>query len=150
CQELAHNYGRMHVNCGRPEGIDSGYPYATDTLSSPEANYIGFNPFSHRLILPTEATDFMSYCPNNWVSDYTWKGLFNLIGNLPAGATLHASPASLTRTTASSSSLILGIFDREESRAAMKPALPLLGANELTAAQQLIAGDKPNDTLELP
>ncbi len=86
CQEIAHNHGREHVDCNNPDFVDYGYPYAPNTLSSPEAGYIGFNPFTRRLVLPEVGKDFMSYCGPKWVSDYTWKGLVNQIGDIPEGA----------------------------------------------------------------
>jgi len=77
-QELAHNYGRKHVNCGNPDDIDSGYPYPPCQISNTGPNnYYGFDVRSQTPIRPDGAADFMSYATNLWVSDYTWKALLN-------------------------------------------------------------------------
>lgn len=145
CQELSHNYGRSHVDCGDPSNVDHGYPYPPDVLSTPEAGYIGFDPIRNRLILPDQAKDFMSYCTPKWISDYTWKALFNRIStaSMPAAAALE--PAA----NGSPMVLIQGVYDPHEGLAGFKQALPLSGPSELAAAQALIAGLKPDSQYEM-
>ncbi|MCO6451900.1 MAG: fibronectin type III domain-containing protein [Caldilineales bacterium] len=77
-QELAHNYGRRHVNCGNPDDIDSNYPYPPCQIANvgPDS-YYGFDVRSQTPIAPNGAADFMSYANNTWVSDYTWQALLN-------------------------------------------------------------------------
>lgn len=77
--ELAHNFGRAHVNCGKPEGIDWQYPYPPCTmtipnLQSPSAHF-GFDPLSLSAINPGANGDMMSYFATTWPSDYTWNGI---------------------------------------------------------------------------
>ncbi len=77
-QELAHNDGRKHVNCGNPDNIDSGYPYPPCQIADVgPASYYGFDVRTQTPIRPNGAADFMSYGGNTWVSDYTWRALFN-------------------------------------------------------------------------
>ena len=77
-QELGHNFGRKHVNCGSPDNVDNSYPYPPCQLDNAgAANYYGFDVRTQTPIRPEAASDFMSYGPRNWVSDYTWRALFN-------------------------------------------------------------------------
>jgi hypothetical protein len=85
-QELAHNYngvsGRwLHVNCGGAGDINPNYPYPPCQFGPGGLNdnaYTGFDPVSLFPIQAGEAGDFMSYRDPPWVSDYTWRGLFNV------------------------------------------------------------------------
>ncbi|RLT32720.1 MAG: hypothetical protein DWI57_18180 [Chloroflexi bacterium] len=78
-QELGHNYGRKHVDCGNnPDDTDSNYPYPVCQIDNVgAANYYGFDVRTRTPIQPNGAADFMSYAENLWVSDYTWKALLN-------------------------------------------------------------------------
>ena len=77
-QELAHNDGRKHVNCGSPDNIDNNYPYPPCQIANVGADsYYGFDVASLSPIRPNETADFMSYSFRSWVSDYTWRGLTN-------------------------------------------------------------------------
>lgn len=71
-QELAHAMGRDHAPCGNPGAVDPKYPYG-------RAN-IGVNGYDilEKKIIDSESRvfDFMSYCSPVWISDYTWKGLY--------------------------------------------------------------------------
>ncbi|MEZ4658824.1 MAG: hypothetical protein R2911_14750 [Caldilineaceae bacterium] len=77
-QELAHNDGRKHVNCGGPDNIDTGYPYPPCQIANVGADsYYGFDVTTRQPIRPDGAADFMSYRDPSWVSDYTWRALLN-------------------------------------------------------------------------
>ncbi len=149
CQELAHNYGRLHVDCGDPDSTDPFYPYATDTLSSTAAGYIGFNPFTRALILPDDAADFMSYCGPKWTSDYTWKALFNLINHQRPPAVAAAALEFAMGPGAGTRSLIAGYVVVDHGIVALKQALPLTGAQEYQAAQAIIGGQLPHPNYEI-
>ncbi len=84
-QELAHNFGRQHVNCGNPDFTDNSYPYDVNMLSSTTANYVGFDPLTRAIVHPGVAKDYMSYCSPKWTSDYTWKSLASRMPSLPPG-----------------------------------------------------------------
>lgn len=81
-QELGHNYGRKHVNCGNPDDVDNNYPYPPCQIANtgPES-YYGFDVRTQMPIAPNAATDFMSYGAKRWVSDYTWRALLNAFRN---------------------------------------------------------------------
>jgi hypothetical protein len=92
--ETAHNLGRMHVDCGSPSDVDASYPYPTNQIDfTGPANHYGFDIKSLRPIPPNAAKDFMGYCTPKWVSDYTWKGLYNqLFPFAPAAASVPSAP----------------------------------------------------------
>jgi hypothetical protein len=67
--EWGHNFSRAHAPCG--VSGDPNYPYAGGVT-----NYWGWNSGTNVLVSPT-STDLMSYCSNNWVSDYNWTAVLN-------------------------------------------------------------------------
>lgn len=71
-QELAHAMGRLHAPCGNPAAIDKNYPYKKASIGS-----TGWDPLSKKLVSGDEYSDFMSYCSPVWVSDYTYKAIFD-------------------------------------------------------------------------
>ena len=85
-QELSHNYNGIfgdrwkHVNCNGPDGVNPNYPYDPCKLDNraytDPATYFGFDPLTSTPIAPDMASDYMSYGDNNWVSDYSWRGMF--------------------------------------------------------------------------
>jgi hypothetical protein len=84
-EEIGHNYSWNHVDCpaGQPAAPNLNYPYATNTIGPSQSDaYYGFDFISHTVIGPAQAADFMAYCMPEWVSDYTWRGLF---GQVPGG-----------------------------------------------------------------
>ncbi len=68
--ELGHNLGRPHSPCGGPAGVDLNYPY-------PDAD-IGVYGYHLRFdaVIPPTAKDIMSYCSEEWISDYTYERMF--------------------------------------------------------------------------
>jgi hypothetical protein len=66
--EIGHMFGLFHVNCGSPSGIQYDYPYPTTDIGS-----IGVNYSLTRLILPVNASDVMSYCQPQHVSDFSYQ-----------------------------------------------------------------------------
>ena len=71
---LGHAHGRPHSPCGppgnTPADIDPDYPYDDGTVG-----VWGYDITSGDLHDPDEATDFMGYCENAWVSDFTYQAL---------------------------------------------------------------------------
>ncbi|MBK8050622.1 MAG: hypothetical protein IPK16_28070 [Anaerolineales bacterium] len=84
-QELGHNYGREHVDCGNPDDIDGSYPYPPCQIGDAgQDKYYGFDTRARTPIAPTAAADFMSYGNRTWVSDYTWRALLNSFAGMGA------------------------------------------------------------------
>ena len=98
-QEIGHNLDRYHVNCpiGAPANIDPSYPYPPCQLdnNTPGAHF-GFDINTRTPIAPIAAKDFMSYASPTWVSDYTYRALFGLVGTAaPIKSSQRANVASL-------------------------------------------------------
>jgi hypothetical protein len=71
-QELAHAMGRMHAPCGSPQAVDDDFPYGSGSIG-----VWGYDLLKKELIDPgNRYRDFMSYCGPVWVSDYTFKGIY--------------------------------------------------------------------------
>lgn len=71
--EIGHNFTRRHSPCGGAAGTDPGYPYADARIG-----VHGFDIVQNALYLPQSTVrDVMSYCDPQWVSDYTYRGLFD-------------------------------------------------------------------------
>lgn len=85
--ELAHSFGRFHPGfCGQSHD-DDDYPHADGALSSGAEDCVGFDVGDPSLNLPMRAyppeswTDFMTYCDRQWVSKYTYDGLFERLSD---------------------------------------------------------------------
>lgn len=74
--ELAHNHGRAHAPCGNPPDLDPNFPYSESRISK-----WGYDALNQRF-MPPEAYDLMGYCMPQWVSDYTYRGLFTRIAEM--------------------------------------------------------------------
>jgi len=69
--EVGHNFGRYHTyGCGAGN-IDLSYPYSNGIIGQYGLRY------SDQFIVPSSYNDIMNYCSNQWVSDYTYNGLYN-------------------------------------------------------------------------
>ncbi len=90
-QELAHNYGRKHINCGNPGDVDGGFPYPPCQIAPVgQTSYYGFDTKTKTPIAPNGAKDFMTYAGPTWVSDYTWRAIISK--NAAAAAAQAAGP----------------------------------------------------------
>jgi hypothetical protein len=73
--ELGHAVGRLHAPCGAPGQVDPKFPYSTGGIG-----VWGYDYTNDALVDPnTGLHDFMSYCSPVWVSDYTYRGLYQRI-----------------------------------------------------------------------
>ena len=63
--EWGHNFARDHSPCG--VSGDPQYPYPGGVIG-----VWGWNSATNALVSPS-ATDIMSYCNNQWISDWTWS-----------------------------------------------------------------------------
>jgi hypothetical protein len=72
--ELGHNWGREHAPCGNPPGPDQDYPYPNGRIER-----IGYD-LGTGLLKPRTLPDIMGYCPDPWISDYTYEGVMDFRG----------------------------------------------------------------------
>ncbi len=73
--ELGHAMGRDHAPCGVDES-DPDYPYPNASMGG----IYGYDFDLMRLVKPKPSKDVMSYCAPVWISDYTYRGLFERLG----------------------------------------------------------------------
>ena len=90
--EVGHTLGRQHplrgnLICGN-SGDDAGYPYGRsyigDTGLDPETRFAGLDfddklPGSMTYVDAGSYFDTMSYCTPNWISDYTFEGMYQYL-----------------------------------------------------------------------
>ena len=91
--ELGHTFGRFHAEfCGAVGG--KPFPYANGQLSNADGEFVGLDIGDPDHNIPMAALpgvvwhDLMSYCEFQWLSDFTYKGLFDRLvaeDKLPAG-----------------------------------------------------------------
>ncbi len=83
--EIGHALGRHHPvfgsQCGG-EPTDWDYPYLNGLIGDSDAYFQGFDSGDPAFaieanVMPWTAwADFMTYCDNQWISDYTYNGLY--------------------------------------------------------------------------
>lgn len=140
-QELAHNYGRKHVDCGNPEDIDNNYPYPPCQISDVGPDkYYGFDTVTLTPIRPDGASDFMTYDATQWVSDYTWRALINSVAA--------ATAPSLASIAAGESVFVNGMIDiggnrGEIATVLVMPEASLPPATRTNQAAQLAGASMP-------
>ena len=73
--EVGHTQGRRHVRCsGGEAGVDTNYPHQNGRIG-----VWGFGIYDFELRTPTGGRDYMTYCSNEWVSDYGWEQTLDVI-----------------------------------------------------------------------
>jgi hypothetical protein len=95
--EIGHNLGRYHAPCIPPpsplsslSNIDPNYPDSTASIVQ-----FGLDVSKGTVLNPSTAKDVMSYCEPQWISDYTYKALYEALGGTTTAATSAAPQASL-------------------------------------------------------
>lgn len=84
--ELGHASGRRHSPCGGAGNPDPTYPHDGGSIG-----VWGYDIFSDTLKDPENWQDFMSYCSNEWVSDFTYRALAQRHAFVNASAKLETS-----------------------------------------------------------
>ncbi len=69
--ELGHSFGRSHAPCGVNSATDPSYPYTAGNIGA-----YGLDVATLTAYAPSIA-DVMSYCRPQWISDYTYKGVYS-------------------------------------------------------------------------
>jgi len=82
--ELGHAYNRGHVVCSGGEGWPIGaYPYPNGDISPSQEEWARNTIYGLDVISPTVIPpswkDVMSYCPDEWISDFTYEAIYNLM-----------------------------------------------------------------------
>jgi hypothetical protein len=84
--EVGHTLGRSHTPCGNPSGIDPSYPYSNGGVG-----VWGYDAVIAELKDPAVYTDIMGYCEDQWISDYTYEGIFERIAYVNQQASFRAA-----------------------------------------------------------
>lgn len=85
--ELGHNFNRGHAPCGLPNGeVAAPYPYADAVIGDYgwDWNFAagGKVPsYPAGYVVPKTSFDLMSYCQDEWVSEYTYRAILSYRGN---------------------------------------------------------------------
>ena len=133
-QELGHNHGRKHVDCGSPDNVDGSYPYPPCQIATTGAtSYYGFDPATLQPIRPNATADFMSYANRSWVSDYTWRALLNSFLTVARSA---LAPAG---ADAGNNVFVAGLVDTANNRGDIAQILLLPAASIPPATRQQAA-----------
>lgn len=84
--ELGHALGRDHAPCDVPLADTGFFPYAGGKVG-----VWGFDAPNHTLVDPTGFGDVMGYCLPDWISDFTYRALFERIAKVNAEVTIAQS-----------------------------------------------------------
>jgi len=142
--ELGHTFGRFHVAfCGALGG--GPYPFANGQLSNADEAYVGIDVGDPGLGLPmrimggVDSHDVMSYCDDQWLSSFTYGGVYDRLvaeNALPAGAggnlALTATPAG-TEGADPSGMRIIAALNLTHTSGTITSVLPGAGAGETPA-----------------
>jgi hypothetical protein len=90
--EIGHNLGRKHAPCDTTSGLDPSYPAANASIVQ-----FGIDVSKGTVLNPSTTKDVMSYCEPQWVSDYTYKALYNALGGTTTAASTAPSTSLLIR-----------------------------------------------------
>ena len=86
--EVGHNVGRGHPSQGNACGhsaSDPGYPYTGAAIGNGsmwgfDVGDVGLNGSLVPRVYPNSSwRDMMSYCNNQWISDYTYEGIYDFL-----------------------------------------------------------------------
>ncbi|MBK5189540.1 MAG: hypothetical protein JJD97_14955, partial [Gemmatimonadaceae bacterium] len=84
--ELGHAFGRLHAPCGVSGTTDPSYPYPAGNIGA-----YGMD-VSTATLYPPSTAEVMSYCHPQWISDYTYTGVYNWrVGHPTASDLVHAN-----------------------------------------------------------
>jgi uncharacterized protein YjdB len=81
--ELGHTFGLRHAPCGGAAGPDPNYPFPGALTG-----VYGMDTFNGNLIKLPNGTDIMSYCDNQWVSEYNYRRVLELRANAQLNSVL--------------------------------------------------------------
>lgn len=94
--ELGHAHGREHAPCGGADGVDPNFPYKNGSIG-----VYAYDATAKSLISPTVGTDMMGYCDNVWMSDYTYRHIFDRIVSVNTAQNLQAAGKGTTSSATS-------------------------------------------------
>jgi hypothetical protein len=148
--EIGHSRGRYHAEfCGAGGGVP--YPYTNGRISpalTGNTALYGFDITTHT-IYPPSWTDVMTYCSNEWISDFTYEGIRSYL----VGVGMQASDPQVV--TANQFLAVTGMADLDSNTASLESVylisqnatVPLPDAGDWTIA---LVGAADNDLATYP
>nr|WP_255216088.1 zinc-dependent metalloprotease family protein [Pseudenhygromyxa sp. WMMC2535] len=134
--EVGHNQGLRHVYCPNAAteaaGTDPAYPHDGGKIG-----VYGFGIRSAQLYSPTGSHDYMTYCANSWVSDWTWNKTFARIETLTSWDYEGAAEGE----AAAEVPLLWGLISPDGSEQWMSFRGPAPHPEQLSAKQRILASD---------
>jgi hypothetical protein len=112
--ELGHCLGRYHAECCTASGGEP-YPYPDCHISPADNSLYGLD-FQTLKIYPPTAQDLMSYCPDPWVSDFTYNALRDAISGSAVAANVAAEPQPML--------LVSGLINHSTGETQLDPLYP--------------------------
>jgi len=133
-QELAHAMGREHAPCGGAAQIDRSFPYKRGGIG-----VWGYDVLKKTFVDPGgKARDFMGYCDPIWISDYTYKGLFDRIALVDKGARISAPKSQrsyrVVRVGAAGSLRLGSTVTLDEEPVGMEKSIEVVGKDARVTA----------------
>ena len=125
--EVGHTLGRLHAEyCGATGGGPYPYPEGriSPALSGDNAIY-GFDIVSRDIYGP-DWKDFMTYCPYEWVSDFTYEGLLDFFRSGSGAADRLVRSGVVTDRL-----LVVGTIDPSSMAVQLQPLFIVPNAPEL-------------------
>jgi len=127
--ELAHSYGRGHANfCGAVGG--GFYPYPNGSISpalTGNTAIYGFD-IGNRAIYGPNWSDVMTYCANQWVSDFTYEALMS---RFQTGPTTAAAALDLRAVNQTDRLLVVGNIYTPTMTVTLQPLFVIPNAGEV-------------------
>jgi len=106
--EFGHNHGRRHVACSGGEASpEPNYPHPGGIV-----NHWGWDLRDDSIKTPSQP-DFMSYCGNEWISDWGWDTTFDVLVGIESWA---GDASAMARAELEVADVLVGILqdDGEE------------------------------------
>ena len=135
--ELGHSYDRLHVQgtsggasgtCGGEVDTDSAYPHANgfiSTATNGNSAFFGFDVGTREIFGP-RWRDVMTYCANQWISEYTYEGIMDY---LQASVTPLSAPTQILTVT--DRLLVVGTTDAAAQSIDLQPLFILPDAPDV-------------------
>ncbi len=80
--ELGHTLGLRHAPCNTSDALDPNFPHAQGLVG-----VWGFDERTRALQDPERASDFMGYCQDPWISDYSYSRIQSRLRGFAAAGT---------------------------------------------------------------
>jgi hypothetical protein len=119
--EIGHSLGRAHPSSGNSCGhsaSDPSYPYPNAQIGPNDGSMEGFDRGDPsfgiaKAVLPgTVWHDMMSYCSNQWISDYTYNGIYSyMIAHPSAAPTLASTEQSIAPAVSGDFLAVAGVIN---------------------------------------